>query len=214
MDNQNTIYCDRKDHDKRTTLSLYVSNICERALKHGNCLIITTEKHLATWQTLLDQLTKLTTFIYDNKEMEGCAEDIQKCALFHYDVTLRGQITQRNQIMKYDVILATGSSICNSKTDLLKKLPFVQVIVDKAHLREQQESAAQILCKRVICNTSKPLKEGLHGLMQMISIVNPQSLLNSGAQKLSAKVETLQELEMIWKMASPVVRTHALDETQ
>ena len=113
--------------------------------------------------------------------------------------------------MKYDVILTTASSILNSTTNLLRKLPFVQMIVDKAHFLEHQEAAKQIRCKRVICHTSQPMKEGLCGLKQMINVVDPQLLLQPGVSQLSDKVESLQELEMIWKIASPVVRTHSLD---
>jgi len=61
---------------------------------------------------------------------------MNRWALFYHDVTAKGDLTQRNQIMKYDVFLTTADRVCDPTSPLIRDLPFTQVIVDHAHIKK------------------------------------------------------------------------------
>lgn len=59
-------------------------------------------------------------------------ENLRRWCLFHLDVTIKGRITNRNQVYRFDVLITTADHINNEADTFLRKVPFMQVIVDQA----------------------------------------------------------------------------------
>jgi len=68
LDSKNIIICDKRDLDKRATLTYFLRNLFEKTFQNGSCLIIASESKIAVWESMLRLLTNLRTFIYHDVE--------------------------------------------------------------------------------------------------------------------------------------------------
>ena len=143
---------------KRITLINFLSSLKFKHKISGPFLIISTKEKLAHWRYLLDKWTELKTLTYhDMDKGKTGMENLRKWAVYHLDVTIKGRMTTRNQLHKFDVLLTLAEHINNEEEVFLQKVPFMQVIVDNAELPEQREATKRITCKRIICSTSNPM---------------------------------------------------------
>ena len=120
-------------------------------------MIIATEDKLEHWKYLLDKWTELKTLIYHDKDEELGMENLRRWAVYHLDVTIKGRMTMRNQLHKFNVIVTTVEHINDEEDPFIRKVPFMQVIVDRADIKEHRDATTKIACKRIICSTSNPM---------------------------------------------------------
>lgn len=71
---------------------------------------------------------------HDSDSGEIGMENLRKWAVYHLDVTIKGRMTTRNMLLKFDILLTLAEHINNEEDVFLKKVPFLQVIVDNAEL--------------------------------------------------------------------------------
>ena len=157
LENRNQILADQKGLGKRVTLISFLSSLKFKHKIHGPFLVITKPQKLAHWKYLLDKWTELRTLVYHDADRERGMENLRRWAIYHLDVTVKGRITARNQLQKFDVLLTTVEHVNNESDPLIRKFPFMQVIIDHAEIEAHRLASTKIACKRIICSTSNPM---------------------------------------------------------
>jgi hypothetical protein len=101
---------------------------------------------------------------------------------------------------KFDVLLTTVEHINNEEDVFLRKVPFMQVIVDKAEIESHRLATTKIACKRIICSTSDPMPMNVEDMAGLISCVDPQAIeqLGSSKEKVFSDICSLNHIQHIW----------------
>ena len=100
-------------------------------------------------------------------------ENLRRWALFQLDVTMRGRMTTRNQLHKFDVLLTTPQHIDNAEDPFLSRVPFLQVVIDDADIEDHRRCVKKIACKRIICCTSNPMPQKVQDLVGLLECIDP-----------------------------------------
>ena len=171
------ILADQKGLGKRITLINFLNSLKFKHKIGGPFLVITTKEKLSHWRYLFNKWTELKTLIYHDVDKGATGmENLRKWAVYHVDVTIKGRMTTRNKLHKFDVLLTLAEHIENDSDQFLHKVPFVQVIVDNAEIKEQREATKLIACKRIICSTSNPMQRKVGDLADLVRCINPKAM--------------------------------------
>ena len=95
------------------TLVNYLNHLKFHQKIHGAFLVISSEAKLDHWKYLLDKWTELKTLVYHDSDKDLGMENLRRWAVYHLDVTIKGRMTTRNQLLKFDVLLTTAKQIKN-----------------------------------------------------------------------------------------------------
>lgn len=87
--------------------------------------MISTEAKLDHWKHLLNKWTELKALVYHDSDKEQGMENLRRWAVYHLDVTIKGRMTTRNQLLKFDVLLTTAKQIKNLDDSFIRKVPFM-----------------------------------------------------------------------------------------
>ena len=75
-------------------------------------------------------------------------------------------------------MVTTAEVIQNDPLQVLKKVPFLQIIVDDAEDRQRQQALNYFACKRFILATSNPIPHQIRDLWNMLEIIDPAFFSN------------------------------------
>ena len=170
---ENKILVNQKGLGKRVILVNFLQNLKFTHRVSGQFLVITTKEKLSHWKYLLDTWTDLQSLVYDDSDKNGGMENLRLWCLYHLDVTIKGRITNRNQLYRFDVLITTVDHINNQADTFIRKVPFMQVIVDQAELKSHRAATTKIACKRIICSTSNPMPKNIVEIIDLVDCVDP-----------------------------------------
>ena len=86
---------------------------------------------------------------------------------------MREQNAHLKQTLSFDLLIATPQAILKDNGEFIKKVPFLHIIVDEAHIEQNLGCIANLGCKRITLSTSKPITSKMEQLFNMISAINP-----------------------------------------
>ena len=69
---------------------------------------------------MLDSLTKFRSLIYHDHGSDLEMEELRRWSLFYLDVTMKGNITTRNRLPKFNVLLTTQDKITDEKDPVIR----------------------------------------------------------------------------------------------
>jgi hypothetical protein len=169
--------------------------------------VIATESNLTHWKYLLDKWTDLKTLIYHDSDKECGMENLHRWALYHLDVTVKGRMTTQNQLYKFDVLLTTVEHINNDNDLFIRKVPFLQVIVDNSEIESHRLATNKIACKRIICSTSNPMPTNFSDMAGLLSCIDPQFIDAFGCSKVKvfSDICSLRQIQHIQQILNPYV---------
>jgi len=130
-------------------------------------------------------------------------ENLRRWCIYYMDVTIKGNLTMRNCLHKFDVLITTVEHINNPDDPLIRKVPFLQVIVDEAHIKEHREATKKIACKRIICSTSNPMPNALPDILELVSTIDPSALNQSFVRSFPREITSFDQLKTMWSLVNP-----------
>ena len=136
--------------------------------------MVTSRGKLEEWKQLFEMWTCLKPLVFDDQEGKEGLEKLKEWDMYHDDVLTRGIFTQRNKILKYDVLITVES---NCSDEFLVQVPVHQVIVDQAEIKSHREATRNIACKRIILITSKSMMQGPNELVELLDTIVPVEIL-------------------------------------
>ena len=141
------------------TLLAFLNQLKSQYKIDGPFLVIAAEEKLDHWRHLAEKWTYLRTLVYhdNHAHMQEGLSQLRKWVFYKKDVTIKGKFTERSQLFKFELLITTAEVIANDTQGVLKKIPFLQIIVDDAEDRQRQHALNNFACKRFIMATSDPI---------------------------------------------------------
>ena len=119
---------------------------------------------------------------------------------------MKGRITNRNKLPKFNVLLTTAAQIEVDTDHNIRSIPFLQVIIDEAEVRENRNATQKINCKRIVGASSNPLHNGSAELYGIVGCLDPEAVrdVSSGSDSL-LYVTSIKQLYEVNKVVNPYV---------
>jgi len=188
---------------KRVTISHFLKCLKDTHNLNGPFLVITSKQKLAHWESLFVKLGSLKPLVYHDEDLGEGMESLRRWCCYYMDVTVKGNLTTRNCLFKFDVLITTAEVVNNEEDPFLRKVPFLQVIVDDAHLKRNREATKRIACKRIICSTSNPMPDSIVDILQLVRTVDPFAVHRSIVKKLPREITSFDQLKLMWNLVNP-----------
>lgn len=111
------------------------------------------------------------------------------------------------------MLLTTVEQIWADRSKFLQRIPFVQVVVDRADKAPLQQATQSIPCKRIVCITGNPIPTGFQDLRKLLAVVDPVTLeRKKELADLFTEVTSFYQLRKLHDITSRfVVRSHSDD---
>ena len=140
--------------------------------------------------------------------MKEGMENLRRWCLYCFDVTIKGNLTVRNQSNKFNVLITTPEVIQDESDPEIRKIPFMQVIVDEADIESHRDATKYITCKRIICSTSNPIPNTLTDAFDLVQVIDPMPFVTTDLRGITCKISSFDQLENMWTIMSRYTFKH------
>jgi chromodomain-helicase-DNA-binding protein 7 len=217
VQNRNVILADEKGLGKTVTLLVFLNHLKSQYKIDGPFLVITSQEKLEHWRHLAEKWTSLKTLVYYDSDpdlQKGLAQ-LRKWVFFKKDVTIKGKFTERSQLFKFEMLITTAEVIQSDAEQVLKKVPFLQIIVDDAEDPKKQQALDYFACKRFILATSNPIPHQINDLWNILEIIDPAFFSNESQKHfLSGKILSVQCIRQLFELSRPYILRHKAPEAE